>query len=130
DIPHMPETGVVGHKGELVAGTIGGKKILCFAGRFHSYEGYSGSIVSFIPRLAAACGCSIYMATNAAGGIMKGMKPGSVMILTDAVGFTRWSPLADVWNHPAANKGREHVSEDAAYSRRLADAVQAIANDQ
>ena len=40
DIPGFPVSTVVGHKGRLVFGTLGGKTVVCMQGRFHMYEGY------------------------------------------------------------------------------------------
>ena len=39
EIPGFPETTVIGHGGELVAGRLGGKEILVQSGRFHSIRG-------------------------------------------------------------------------------------------
>jgi purine-nucleoside phosphorylase len=41
DIPHFPVSTVEGHKGRLVFGMLGSKKVVVMAGRFHYYEGYS-----------------------------------------------------------------------------------------
>src|SRR4029079_11909613 len=38
DIPHFPKSGVSGHAGKLVAGTLEGKRVLLFQGRAHYYE--------------------------------------------------------------------------------------------
>ena len=38
DIPHFPHSGVSGHAGKLVAGTLEGKRVLLFQGRAHYYE--------------------------------------------------------------------------------------------
>ncbi|GKT17541.1 Purine nucleoside phosphorylase like protein, partial [Aduncisulcus paluster] len=91
DIPHMPLPTVSGHTGKLICGKLGDNKVLCFSGRFHSYEGYTGTTVTLLPRLAALCGCKTYVLTNAAGGARG--PPGHVMIITDHVNMARWSPL-------------------------------------
>ena len=41
EIPNFPIVTVEGHKGALVFGTIGDKKVVAMQGRFHFYEGYS-----------------------------------------------------------------------------------------
>src|SRR5919107_2339761 len=38
DIPHFPKSGVSGHAGRLVAGTLAGRRVLLFQGRAHYYE--------------------------------------------------------------------------------------------
>ena len=40
EIPNLPVSTVQGHKGALVFGTIGAKKVVAMQGRFHYYEGY------------------------------------------------------------------------------------------
>ena len=52
DIPGFPcNTGVVGHKGEVVFGLLGGYPAMCFRGRFHSYEGYDMNTVALPARV-------------------------------------------------------------------------------
>src|SRR5687767_15887236 len=41
EIPHFPVSTVEFHSGKLLYGTLAGKKVLAFNGRFHSYEGYN-----------------------------------------------------------------------------------------
>jgi purine-nucleoside phosphorylase len=36
-IPHVPESTVEGHKGELVFGTMAGRSVVVMEGRFHYY---------------------------------------------------------------------------------------------
>ena len=51
EIPNFPVSTVEGHKGALVFGTIGNKKIVAMQGRFHYYEGYSMHEVTFPVRV-------------------------------------------------------------------------------
>lgn len=67
EIPGMPLPSVSGHSGALVVGDISGKRLLCFSGRVHAYEGYDFHVLGFSARLAAAVGCKLFIATNAAG---------------------------------------------------------------
>ena len=39
EIPNFPVSTVEGHKGQLIFGTLGGKKVIAMQGRFHHYEG-------------------------------------------------------------------------------------------
>lgn len=126
EIKGMPKTSVVGHKGALIIGMIGGKKVLCFSGRFHSYEGHDIHILTFIPRLAYECGCKIYFVTNAAGGIIPGIKPGSGVIITDNFSMVKWNPLSTLCYHPETPgpmKGK-------LYSERLAELAENIARSE
>ena len=45
-IPAFPVPTVAGHKGELVFGELGGKRVMLMKGRFHTYEGYKARDVS------------------------------------------------------------------------------------
>ena len=39
DIPNFPVSTVKGHQGQLLFGTIAGRKVIAMQGRFHYYEG-------------------------------------------------------------------------------------------
>jgi purine-nucleoside phosphorylase len=51
EILNFPVSTVQGHKGALVFGTIGTKKVVAMQGRFHFYEGYSMKEVTFPVRV-------------------------------------------------------------------------------
>ena len=40
DVPNFVKSTAIGHKGNFIAGTLGGKFVLAMQGRFHYYEGY------------------------------------------------------------------------------------------
>src|SRR5688572_23693836 len=44
DIPHFPQTGVVGHDGKLTFGYIGPIPVAIMQGRIHGYEGRGGTV--------------------------------------------------------------------------------------
>ena len=46
DIPHFPRSTVVGHRSNLVFGSLNGLNVVCMQGRFHPYEGYTTAAVS------------------------------------------------------------------------------------
>ena len=52
-IPNFPTATVEFHKGKLIYGNLGGKKVIVMQGRFHLYEGYSLRDVTF-PRACNA----------------------------------------------------------------------------
>lgn len=93
EIPNFPISTVVGHASELVYGTLGGKKVVVMAGRFHFYEGYSMEQVIFPIRVMRAMGIENLMITNAAGGINWDFKPGDLMLINDQLNFTGTNPL-------------------------------------
>ena len=39
-IPNFLLSTAPGHQGNLIAGRLGGKEVICMQGRFHYYEGY------------------------------------------------------------------------------------------
>ena len=56
DIPHFPVSTVDGHKGRLIYGELGGKKVWVMAGRFHFYEGYTAQQVAYPVRVLRLLG--------------------------------------------------------------------------
>ena len=93
EIPGFPEPGVEGHAGVLVAGSLHGRALLCQSGRFHAYEGHPPELLALPVRLFAALGIRTLLLTNAAGGIRRGLLPGSLMLLADQVNLTFRNPL-------------------------------------
>ena len=85
DIPNFPVSTVAGHKGQLLFGTIAGKKIVAMQGRFHYYEGYTTKEVTFPIRVLAALGIRFIILSNASGGINPTFNVGDVMIITDHI---------------------------------------------
>ncbi|MFO7576130.1 MAG: purine-nucleoside phosphorylase [Pelovirga sp.] len=93
DLPGFPDTGVCGHAGRLSAGTLYGRAVLIFHGRYHLYEGYDAWQVTAPVRLAAAVGCRRVLLTNAAGGIAAAMSAGDFMLVRDHLNLTGHNPL-------------------------------------
>ena len=48
DIPHFPQSTVVGHKSRLVFGRVSDIPVMLMQGRFHHYEGYPIQMVNRI----------------------------------------------------------------------------------
>lgn len=93
DIPGFPEPGALGHRGELVAGTLGGVGVLVQAGRFHLYEGHSAVTAGLPARVFARLGVRTLIVTNAAGGIRAGLHAGSLMLIRDHINLMGDNPL-------------------------------------
>jgi purine-nucleoside phosphorylase len=93
DIPHWPASAVVGHAGQVVAGTIAGKRVAALSGRVHYYEGHDLRTVTFAIRAIAALGVRIVILTNAAGGINVDFKPGTLMLIEDHINLLCSNPL-------------------------------------
>jgi purine-nucleoside phosphorylase len=93
EIPHFPSTTVVGHQGELVAGSLGGTPLLVQSGRFHLYEGHAPATVALPVRVFAELGVRTLLLTNAAGGIRRSFARGVLMLIADQVNLTFRNPL-------------------------------------
>ena len=93
DIPNFSQTTVVGHAGELVAGTIGERTVLAMRGRFHLYEGHPISSVVLPVRVLIELGCKKVIITNAAGGINDNFHPADLVVIKDHINFMGQNPL-------------------------------------
>lgn len=85
DLPYMPQSGVPGHAGRLVLGTLEGRPVVCQQGRVHLYEGWSVAEATRCVRAFAAAGVPRLLLTNAAGGLNPDWRPGALMLLTDHI---------------------------------------------
>jgi len=85
EIPGFPVSTVAGHAGQLVLGSLAGKKVVVMQGRFHYYEGYAMSLIIFPIRVMHALGVNSLLVTNAAGGLNPDFDPGDVMLITDHI---------------------------------------------
>lgn len=82
-IPGMPETSVHGHSGELCFGTVNGKTIIAFSGRFHLYEGHDQSVAILPVQIAKSLNADKLIISNAAGAINSNFKVGDLMVIDD-----------------------------------------------
>lgn len=94
DIPHFPAATVASHKGQLAYGSLKGKKVLVFQGRFHLYEGYSPMEAAFPVRLLQELKVPVLILSNAAGGINLNFSCGDIMVIEDHINLTGRNPLA------------------------------------
>ena len=85
EIPGFPVSTAIGHKGNFIAGELGGKFVLAMQGRFHYYEGYSMDLVTLPVRVMKELGISYLFVSNAAGGVNFDFKVGNLMIITDHI---------------------------------------------
>ena len=101
-IPGFPEPGVAGHKGELVAGTLEGVPVVVQAGRFHLYEGHPADVAALPARVFAGLGVKTLIVTNAAGGVRRTFRAGTLMLIADQINL--------MWRNPLT--GRPQPGED------------------
>ena len=116
EIPNFPVSTVQGHKGALVFGTIGAKKVVAMQGRFHYYEGYSMQQVTFPVRVMKAIGIKTLLVSNASGGVNSGFSIGDLMIINDHINFFPEHPLV---GKNKAELGPRFPDMSEAYSKDL-----------
>ncbi len=93
DIPHFKVSTAPGHKGQLVFGTLSGRRVAVMQGRMHHYEGYSSEEVGYAVRVLRLLGCPTMIVTNAAGGVNLDFNVGDLMLITDHIKIFMESPL-------------------------------------
>ena len=93
DIPNFLISTAPSHAGQLIFGTVAGKKVVCMSGRFHSYEGYDFEQLVIPIRLFKLLGVKYTILTNAAGAVNTSYRPGDIMIVSDHIKLTGASPL-------------------------------------
>ena len=94
ELPHVPVSGVQGHAGELVAGSVRGTPMLILSGRAHPYEGYSHREATLLLRAVLLMGVESLVVTNAAGGLNPEFEPGDVMLISDHINLSGDNPLS------------------------------------
>jgi purine-nucleoside phosphorylase len=124
-IPNFPvPSGVVGHAGELVLGTVAGTPVAVLSGRIHYYEGRTMAEAVFPVRVLARLGVGAVILTNAAGGVRLSFKPGDLMVLTDHINGMGANPLIGA-NEEAL--GARFPDMSAVYDAGLRKVIQAEA---
>ena len=66
DLPGFPQSGVSGHSGKLVAGTLFGTQVIMLAGRKHYYEEGDAAAMRFPLEVLKEIGVKQIILTNAA----------------------------------------------------------------
>ena len=85
DIPGFPVSTAIGHKGNFIVGTLGGKTVMAMQGRFHYYEGYGMQLVTLPIRVMKLLGIRWLFVSNAAGGTNPDFRVGDLMIIRDHI---------------------------------------------
>jgi len=94
-LPGFAPSRVAGHSGRIRSVEVGGRRVLCFLGRTHLYEGRGVRAVVHGVRVAAAAGCRAVVLTNASGGIRPGLVPGRAVLISDHLNLSWQSPLLE-----------------------------------
>ena len=93
EIPFFPHSTVESHKGQLVCGSLAGHPVIAMEGRFHLYEGYTASQVTFPIRIMKEMGCRLLIVSNAAGGLNPQFEKGDLMVIEDHINLLGDNPL-------------------------------------
>ncbi len=126
DIPGFPAATVEFHKGNLIYGNIGNKKVVVMQGRFHAYEGYTMQQVVFPVRVMKLLGVQYLFITNAAGGINLSYKKGDLVLIDDHINLQSGNPLTGK-NDDALGSRFPDMSEP--YDAYLTTRLQTKANE-
>ncbi len=126
DIPNFPVSTVEGHKGRLIFGMLGGKKVVAMQGRFHYYEGYTPQQVVFPVRVMKMLGIRYLFVSNASGGVNETFHTGDLMIITDHINLIpnpligpnmaelgpRFPDMSDAYNHELIEKATKVAARE------------------
>lgn len=85
EVPELPVSTAIGHKGNFIIGSLGGKTVIAMQGRFHFYEGYTMDQVTMGIRVMAILGIKYLFVSNAAGACNLSFKVGDLAIIKDHI---------------------------------------------
>lgn len=85
ELEGMPRSGVVGHAGRFVIGSVAGVRVLVQQGRAHLYEGWSAQEATRAVRAFARLGCRTILLTNAAGALRPEWPAGTLVRISDHI---------------------------------------------
>jgi len=119
----FPVSGVSGHAGELITGTIAGTNVIVLSGRTHYYEHGDAAAMRAPLETLKASGVKRIILTNSAGSVIKDMAPGSVMQIKDHINFSGTNPLI---GEPSDER---FVGMTTAYDKPLRKAFRKVAED-
>jgi purine-nucleoside phosphorylase len=126
EIPNFPQSTVKGHDGKVVLGTLSGKNVMAFKGRFHFYEGYTMEEIALPVRLGALLGATKLIVSNACGGVNPEFEIGDIMLISDHINLFPSNPLIgpnrDEW-------GRRFPDMSETYSKRIISEAEIIASE-
>ncbi len=126
-ISHFPVTTAESHAGNLIFGTLSGKKVAAMEGRFHFYEGYTPEELTFPIRVLKMLGTKMLIVSNAAGGLNLGYRKGEIVLIEDHINFMGINPLIGP-NDPRL--GLRFPDMSRPYSRRLMELTEQAAREE
>lgn len=123
-IPHFPRSTAVSHAGQLVCGQLQGLPVVAMEGRFHAYEGYSYTQITFPVRVMKALGAELLLVSNACGGLNPHYAQGDIVVIEDHISLMNGNPLIGVNDDTL---GPRFPDMSAPYDRHLINAALEIA---
>ena len=93
DIPGFPRSTVESHAGQLLVGTLAGRRVMAMQGRFHRYEGYTLQQIAFPVRVLHRLGARTLVVSNACGGMHPLWAVGDLMLIADHINLLGDNPL-------------------------------------
>lgn len=127
EIPGFPVATVESHAGELLVGTLAGRRVVAMRGRFHMYEGYTPQQIGLPVRVLARLGARTLVVSNACGGMHPLWRPGDLMLIADHINLLGGNPLVGP-NDDRVGPRFPDMSE--AYDGRLRNVARAVALEQ
>ncbi len=93
EIPNFFSSRVEGHRNLLIAGTVGGRRVIILSGRGHYYEGLEPEVITFPVRVLKALGVKGLIVTCSSGGIRDDLEPGDLLFIEDHINLMGFNPL-------------------------------------
>ena len=124
DVPHFMESTAESHEGQLVLGTLGGRRVMAMQGRIHFYEGYTMRQVALPVRVMKALGCRALLMSNAVGGMNPQLAPGDITVITDHINLMGDNPPI---GHNAERLGPRFPDMSQPYDRRFIACLEQVA---
>ncbi|MGY5850769.1 purine-nucleoside phosphorylase [Salegentibacter sp. F14] len=125
-IPYFPTATVEFHKGKLIFGKLGGKKVIVMQGRFHYYEGYGLGEITYPVRVMKRLGIKKLLVSNASGSINLDFKKGELMLIDDHINLLGDSPLAF---HGVEKLGERFVDMSQPYDPEMNQIIEEAAKN-
>ncbi|HEX3724841.1 MAG TPA: purine-nucleoside phosphorylase [Pirellulales bacterium] len=124
ELPHFPRATALGHKGQLVCGTVAGTPVVTMEGRFHLYEGYPLQRITLPVRVLRALGVELLIVSNASGAVNPNYSVGDIMVIEDHINLMGANPLVGINDD---RLGPRFPDMSAPYERDLVDRALEVA---
>jgi len=124
ELPGFVKTTLDFHKGRLLFGKVGGRSVVAMDGRYHYYEGYTMTEITFPVRVMRALGAKTLLLSNLAGCLNPQFSAGDVAVIVDHINMIGANPLTGPNDE---RLGCRFVDMMEPYSKRLVDLAERVA---